>query len=90
VEETRYRIEFYNQKVSEDLKDLPKESQSLIKRAFDKRLKIDPVKLGKPLRGLLIGKKSLRVSIYRVIYTVDPLKKIVTIIAVDYRRDVYD
>ncbi len=51
-------------------------------------MKSDPY-LGKPLRGELSGKWSLRVGDYRVIYKIDEQEKILTLLNVGHRKAVY-
>jgi len=46
-------------------------------------------KIGAPLRKELKGKYKLRVSRYRVIYEFDYEKKIIWIVTIDHRKDVY-
>jgi len=45
--------------------------------------------LGKPLRGDLVGKWSIRVGDYRVIYTIDAQKKVVMLCDVGHMKKVY-
>ncbi|MCD6242232.1 type II toxin-antitoxin system RelE/ParE family toxin [Candidatus Bathyarchaeota archaeon] len=53
-----------------------------------RKLETNPY-LGKPLRGELMGKRSLRVGDYRVIYAVDEDKKVVILFTVGHRKAVY-
>lgn len=53
-----------------------------------RKLETNPY-LGKPLRGELVGKRSLRVGDYRVIYAVDEDKKVVILFTVGHRKAVY-
>ncbi|MDF2956311.1 MAG: mRNA-degrading endonuclease RelE [Candidatus Alkanophagales archaeon MCA70_species_2] len=46
--------------------------------------------LGKPLKGKLRGLRSLRVGKYRIIYQVDEDSKVVRIITVGRREEVYE
>jgi mRNA interferase RelE/StbE len=46
-------------------------------------------KMGKPLRGELSGKWSLRVGNYRVIYTIDEKEKAVILYSVGHRKKIY-
>jgi len=48
-----------------------------------------PHRVGKPLRRELDGFWSARRGQYRVIYVIDDESQIITIAAVDHRRDVY-
>ena len=51
-------------------------------------LKADPFQ-GKPLKHKLKGKYSLRVGVYRMIYTVDKQKITVYIFDIGHRREIY-
>jgi len=80
----------YSEKVLErDFPALPTTMRSRIKRAIDERLTTDPINLGKPLSGRLVGSKRLRVGSYRVIYKIDRLKHTVTITEVGHRDSIY-
>ena len=46
--------------------------------------------LGKPLKGKLRGLRSLRVGKYRIIYQVDEDSKVVRVITVGRREEVYE
>lgn len=86
----RYRVEYLDSVVDEDIPRLPKTVRSLIKRAIEERLAIDPVGLGKPLRYSLKGHRRLRVGDYRIVYRIDPEKQVVTIAVIKHRKDVYE
>jgi len=45
--------------------------------------------MGKPLRGELSGKWSLRVGNYRVIYTINEKEKAVILYGVGHRKKIY-
>lgn len=85
-----YRIEYLESVVDEDIPRLPKSVRSLIKRAIEERLAIDPVGLGKPLRYSLKGHRRLRVGDYRIVYRIDQDERLVTIVVIKHRRDVYE
>jgi len=53
-----------------------------------KRLETDPV-LGKPLRGNLSGKWSIRSGDYRIIYTIHEESKTITLYDVGHRKTIY-
>ena len=61
-----------------------------IKKAIEKKLMIDPVAYGKPLRFSLKGLRRLRVGNYRVIYKIDEGKEIVIIVRIAHRKEVYE
>lgn len=90
MERTTYTIEFIDQEALNQFRALPKSTQKLLGIAIKERLEIDPVSFGKPLRYSLKGHRRLRVSTYRIVYRIHEEKKIVTIVAVDHRKDIYD
>ncbi len=51
-------------------------------------LKSDPF-LGKPLKDNLKGKYSLRVGIYRIIYSIDKGEITIYVLEIAHRREVY-
>jgi mRNA-degrading endonuclease RelE of RelBE toxin-antitoxin system len=52
-------------------------------------LAANPQRVGAELRLELTGKRSARRGDFRVIYEIDDDKRVVTIIAIDHRSDVY-
>ena len=86
----RYRIEYLESVVDEDIPRLPKSVRNLIKRAIEERLSIDPVGLGKPLRYSLKGHRRLRVGDYRIVYRIAQDEQLVTIVVIKHRKDGYD
>ena len=85
-----FEIEYLNSVVEEDIPSLPKAAREQIKRAIEYRLTTDPVGLGKPLRYSFIGHRRVRVGDYRIIYRIDSQKKIVVVVAIKHRKDVYN
>jgi mRNA interferase RelE/StbE len=81
-----YRL-IYHPLVAEDIKNLPQNIKTRIRNAIEKRLMIDPVKAGRPLRQSLAGHRKMRVGDFRVIYRL----KFDTIIVlkIGHRKDVY-
>lgn len=49
----------------------------------------DPHRVGGELRLELAGKRSARRGDFRIIYEIDDDERVVTIIAIDHRSDVY-
>jgi mRNA interferase RelE/StbE len=84
------RIEYLGSVADEDIPDLAKRVRVLIKRAIEERLAIDPVGLGKPLRYSLKGHRRLRVGDYRIVYRIDSEERVVTIVLIKHRKDVYE
>lgn len=85
-----YKIEYTEKVIKKDIPSLSSSAKKLIKRAIEERLTTNPVSYGKPLRYGLYGQRRLRVSDYRVIYTVDVKNKVVTIDTIGHRSKVYD
>ena len=82
--ENKYAVEYLPQVISKDLPRLNKEIRDLIKRKIEKLIQ-DP-SLGLPLRGNLSGYFKLRISKYRVVYTIIKEQLIVLVIAVGKRE----
>ena len=54
------------------------------------RLKEDPISIGGNLAGNLYGHKSTRLAKnFRLIFSIDQMNKIVYLVAIDHRKDVY-
>lgn len=73
-----------------DFEKISPPMRKIIREAIEKKLTIDPVKFGKPLKYGLKGYRRLRVGDYRVIYRVDEQKVIVIIVEIDHRKDIYE
>ncbi len=73
-----------------DYEKIPPAVREVIRKAIEKKLTVDPVNFGKPLRYSLKGYRRLRVGDYRVIYKIDEGKVIVIIVDIDHRKDIYD
>jgi mRNA interferase RelE/StbE len=86
----RWSIQYEDDVVRHDIPDLPRTMRLLVKKAVDERLSVDPVSFGKPLRFTLKGYRRLRVGDWRVICRLDPAQKIVVILAIKHRKDIYD
>ena len=84
----KYSIKYLDTVLKEDIPNLQPTIKAMIKKAIEKRLMVDPIGFGKPLRYSLKGHRRLRVSDYRIVYRID--NNIVTIIAIKHRKDVYD
>ena len=85
-----YQIEYLESVIKEDILPLSTSAKSLIKRAVEERLMIDPLGFGKPLRYSLKGHRRLRVSNYRIVYRIDPSNTKVIIIGIKHRKDIYN
>ena len=84
-----YQIEYLESVIKEDISKIPNAAKDIIKKAIEDHLTIDPIGFGKPLRYSLKGHRRLRVSTYRIIYRIVSSTKIVLIIAIKHRKDIY-
>ncbi|MDO8487269.1 MAG: type II toxin-antitoxin system RelE/ParE family toxin [Candidatus Curtissbacteria bacterium] len=78
---------FLTNEAEKQLKSLDSRYQKALAQAL-KRL-AENTKAGAPLRRELKGKYKLRVSRYRIIYEFDYGKKIIWVLTIDHRKDVY-
>ncbi len=90
MERPTFTIEFIDQEALDQFQALPKSIQKTLGKAIKERLEIDPVSFGKPLRYSLKGHRRLRVGSYRIVFRINDEKKIVIIVAVDHRKDIYN
>mgnify|MGYP001821813166 CR=1 FL=1 len=49
----------------------------------------NPHRVGKPLRGDLVGLHSSRVGAYRIVYEIDVRSRTVRVLYIDHRADIY-
>lgn len=88
--EVKYQVCYIDEVVKRHIPGLPTTMKAIIKRAIEERLMVDPISFGKPLRYSLKGHRRLRVGDYRIVYRIDYENKIVIIIAIKHRKDIYD
>ena len=88
--EIKYQIRYLEEVVNKDIPNLPSSATTLIKRAIEERLMIDPIGFGKPLRYSLKGHRRLRLSDYRIVYRIEAKTNTVLIVAIKHRKDVYE
>lgn len=88
--EIKYEIRYLEGVIKDDIPNLSIKAKSLIIRSIDERLIIDPIRYGKPLRFTVKGYRRFRVSIYRIVYRVDTKLRVVTVVAIKKRSNVYD
>jgi len=85
----KYRIEYLESVVREDIPSLSTTAKRQIRAAIDRKLTSHPIELGKPLRYSFRGARRLRVGDYRVIYTIEP-PDVVVVVKIGHRREVYE
>lgn len=74
-------------KAQKNLQKIDKRYQFRFQRAFEE-LKKDPF-LGKPLWGEFQGYYSLRIGVYRMIYTIHHDRLVIVVVNVEHRQGVY-
>ena len=71
-----------------DLPRIDEKNKSMIKRAIEERLAMQPEIYGKPLQRTLKGYWKLRVGEYRIVYKIS--KTEILILGIIHRREVYE
>ena len=84
-----YRIDYLEQ-VRKDLKPISKSDKQKIRSAIESKLSSNPIEFGKPLQYSLKGLRRLRVGDYRVIFQIDQTNKVVLVIKIGHRREIYE
>ncbi len=79
----------YKHSVKKDLKGISKDMRNILKKAIETKLMIDPIYFGVPLKKSLKGLMKLRVSDYRIIYSVQKAKVTIFVIKIGHRKDIY-
>jgi len=87
VTSARWRVEIMPS-AKRDLNRLKDAAASAVLEAID-HIADAPQRMGKPLRLELEGLWSARRGSYRVVYRIDEGKRLVQIITIDHRADVY-
>ena len=85
-----YHVEYLPVVIRDDISALFASAKKMIKKAIEERLSVDPIGFGRPLRYSLKGHRRLRVGDYRIVYRIDSKVRIVIIIAIKHRKDVYE
>ncbi len=84
-----YKVE-YLASVKDDLASVSKSNRDQIRKSIEKKLAHNPIEFGKPLQYSLKGLRRLRVRDYRVIFQIEEEKKIVLIVKIGHRKEVYE
>lgn len=88
MELKKYQIHYLEEVVKQDIPALNQRMKKVIKKAIEERLMIDPISFGRPLQYSLKSHRRLRVGDYRIVYRIE--KKLVIIVAIKHRKEVYD
>ncbi len=79
----------WHEKSLRDLKSIDISSARRVVKKVKTHLVKDPRKLGKPLKGVFKGMYRYRLGDYRVVYVIDLQDRLIRILHVDHRKDVY-
>ncbi len=85
--EINYQILYQDHVINSHIPALSTKVKFVIKNTIEKKLMVDPISFGKPLRYSLKGHRRLRVSDYRIVYRIEDTS--VIIIAIKHRKDIY-
>lgn len=83
-----YRVEV-SSPAQRNLSRLPPKAYLAVAEFIAGPLGKEPRRVGKPLRNEFKGMYSARVGVYRVIYEIDDVVRVVNVVRVGYRADVY-
>ena len=79
----------WHEKALEDLKKINKDISRKIIDRVKKHLSIEPMSSGKQLKGKFKGMYRYRYRDYRIIYIIDSLKRMIKILQVEHRKNIY-
>ena len=77
----------YHPLVRKDLSTINTTIKARIKNAIERRLMVDPIKYGDPLRKTLKGYRKLRVGDYRIVYKIEG--EYISILGIRHRKEIY-
>lgn len=86
----KWSIIYAEDVVKKDIPRLTSSNKQRIRTAIETKLMVDPHHFGKPLRYSLNHLRSFRVGDYRVLFQIDAAARLISIVAISHRRDVYD
>ncbi len=82
-----WKVSIHRLVIDEDFKKINAHDQSIILKTIRKKLSTDPEKYGSPLRHDLKGFRKLKISDFRVVYTMKKNEIIVYVVKVGLRKD---
>jgi mRNA interferase RelE/StbE len=94
TESTSFSIERIAPQAESYLRRLPRHRQEAISRAFDHLCNVSPFRhpnpnVIRPLKGNRKGQWRYRIGDIRIVYTIDQERRVIRIVAIDARGDVY-
>lgn len=85
----RYDIPFQAAARRAISEQLPESVAAAVLEFCDAALAVNPQRVGKPLFGPLTGCHGARRGTYRIVYRIDEAARIVHVLDVDHRSDIY-
>lgn len=85
----KWEVTYHPAIETDDLPMIPGNLQARIQRAIEKRLFVDPISYGEPLRKSLKGYRKLRVGDYRIIYRTVTGRKVIAVLLIAHRKEAY-
>jgi len=82
-----YKVRYHPLVKEKDLSKINATIKTRIKNAIERRLMVDPVKYGDPLRKTLKGYRKLRVGDYRIVYKIE--NEYIFILGIRHRKEIY-
>lgn len=77
----------YHPLVRKDLYTINTTIKTRIKNAIERRLMVNPIKYGDPLRKTLKGYRKVRVGDYRIVYKIEG--EYIYILGIRHRKEIY-
>lgn len=87
--EQRYELRFQPAARRAVAERLPETVAAAVLEFCDAALAVDPCRVGKPLFGPLLGCHGARRGTYRVVYRIDESSRVVHVLDVDHRSEIY-
>jgi mRNA interferase RelE/StbE len=85
-----FEVKYLPEVVKKQIPKLSQANRQRIQKVIEKRLAIDPIAYGRPLKYSLKGLRRLRVDDYRVIYKIDDIDHVVIIVKIGHRKEIYE
>ncbi len=88
--DTKWVVLYEENVVKKDIIRLDSATKQRIRAAIERKISVDPLLFGKPLRFSLKNLRSLRIGDYRIIYHVNHQNNVISVVKIGHRREVYD
>ena len=85
-----FEVKYLPEVVKKQIPKLSLANRQRIQKAIEKKLSIDPIAYGRPLKYSLKGLRRLRVDDFRVIYKIDDIDHLVMIVKIGHRKEIYE